>query len=85
MQAFLPCRKASADLPHHLHTGTAFMALDTIGDGVVDKGAYMQLSGLFTPDSDGDYEFGLACCGQGMLFLDSELLIDNWHNQTAGE
>ncbi len=37
-----------------------------------------RLSATFTPDSDGDWTFGLVAAGRARLLIDGELLIDNW-------
>ncbi|KAG6817889.1 hypothetical protein H0H87_001721 [Tephrocybe sp. NHM501043] len=36
----------------------------------------MRLTAKFTPDQDGDWEFGLSLAGQGNLFIDQKLVID---------
>ena len=37
------------------------------------------LSGIFTPDIDGIYEFGINATGKTKLFINGELVIDNWN------
>lgn len=45
----------------------------------------MQYSTKFTPDEDGDWEFGLAIAGSGNLFIDGKLAIDLSTNPVQGE
>lgn len=45
---------------------------------------YLDLEGFFTPEEDGDYEFGVSCLGTLQLFIDGELFIDNKTEQIAG-
>ncbi|KAG6888900.1 hypothetical protein C0992_007139 [Termitomyces sp. T32_za158] len=42
------------------------------------------LTAKFTPDQDGDWEFGLSIAGRGNLFLDQKLIID-LSNPVQGE
>lgn len=45
---------------------------------------WAEVEGLFTPDEDGEYEFGLTVFGTGKLYLDDEMLIDNETVQRSG-
>ncbi len=45
---------------------------------------WAEIEGYFTPEEDGDYEFGLTVHGTGKLYLDNELLIDNETSQRSG-
>jgi len=45
---------------------------------------WAEVEGFFTPDEDGDYEFGLTVFGTGKLYLDGEMLIDNETVQKSG-
>jgi beta-glucosidase len=38
---------------------------------------WAEVEGYYTPDEDGDYEFGLTVHGTGNLYLGDELLVDN--------
>jgi beta-glucosidase len=42
------------------------------------------LNARFTPDSDGDYQFGLTSAGLSRLFLNGLLVVDNWSLWTPG-
>ncbi|KAG7805909.1 hypothetical protein KL921_005222 [Ogataea angusta] len=46
---------------------------------------YCCLTSNFVPESDGLFDFGVSVYGTALLFLDDELIIDNLHNQKAGE
>jgi beta-glucosidase len=37
-----------------------------------------RLRATFTPDEDGDWTFGLVAAGRARLFIDDELIVDNW-------
>lgn len=45
---------------------------------------WAEVESFYTPDEDGDYEFGLTVFGTGKLYLDDELLIDNDTVQRSG-
>jgi beta-glucosidase len=45
---------------------------------------YGDFEGYFTPEEDGEYDFGLCISGTGKLFIDGKLLIDNETVQTPG-
>lgn len=45
---------------------------------------YVDITGSFTPEEDGLYDFGLTVQGTGRLFIDGKLLVDNVHNQRLG-
>lgn len=51
---------------------------------LIDDLYWAEVEGLYTPDEDGDYEFGLTVFGTGKLYLDDELLIDNETEQRSG-
>lgn len=46
---------------------------------------YAELSSLFVPEFDGEYEFGLAVFGTAKLYIDGELIIDNSTSQESGD
>lgn len=45
---------------------------------------WVEVEGFYTPDEDGDFEFGLTVFGTGKLYIDDELLIDNETVQQSG-
>lgn len=45
---------------------------------------YVDVEGIFTPEEEGTYEFGLTVQGTGQLFIDGKLIVDNVHNQRPG-
>ncbi len=52
----------------------------------VDPNAFtMRYTGSFTPDVSGVHGFGLLSFGKSRLYVDDELLIDNWDHQERGD
>ncbi|KAG7660389.1 BGL7 [[Candida] subhashii] len=51
---------------------------------VKDDLFYIDFEGEFTPDADGDYEFGVAVVGTAQLFIDGKLIVDNKTKQRFG-
>ncbi len=50
-----------------------------IGNVPVDGNRFSaRLHTNFTPDQDGEWTFGLVAAGRARLFIDDELVIDNW-------
>ena len=45
---------------------------------------YVDVEGLFVPEEEGTYEFGLTVQGAGQLFIDGHLVVDNVHDQRPG-
>ncbi|KAK0388796.1 hypothetical protein NLU13_5039 [Sarocladium strictum] len=45
---------------------------------------YCQCDGIFTPDETGLFDFGLGVEGTAKLYVDDELLVGNFENQTPG-
>lgn len=45
---------------------------------------YVDVEGIFTPEEEGNYEFGLTVQGTGQLFIDGVLIVDNVHDQRPG-
>lgn len=43
------------------------------------------LRGVFTPVRTGPFELGMAVSGKARLYLDDDLALEMWENQTAGE
>ena len=39
----------------------------------------------FTPTEDGDYHFGLASAGRSRLFVDDQLVVNNWDDWEPGD
>lgn len=46
---------------------------------------WIKWSATFTPDQDGEWDFGLVLAGQGQLLLDRKVIVDNSVNQKVGE
>ena len=45
----------------------------------------VRFRGSFTPDESGTHSFALTSAGRSRLFVDGELLIDNWTDPVRGE
>lgn len=45
---------------------------------------YADIEGYLTPEISGEYEFGLCVYGQGQLFVDGKLVVDNSTTQRQG-
>ena len=45
---------------------------------------YVDVEGVFVPEEDGIYDFGLTVEGTGRLFLDEKLVVDNATKQRPG-
>lgn len=45
---------------------------------------YVDIEGVYFPEEDGTYDFGLTVEGTARLFLDEELVVDNATNQRPG-
>jgi beta-glucosidase len=68
-----------------IHTVDTNMYLVDYYHPQLTEGLYWaEVEGFFTPDEDGDYEFGLAVFGTGKLYLDGEMLVDNETVQRSG-
>ena len=52
---------------------------------IIDPLWWAEVEGIFTPDQDGDYDFGLSVYGTGSLFIQGDLIIDNESKQRAGD
>lgn len=45
---------------------------------------YVDVEGVFIPEEEGTYEFGLTVQGTGQLFIDGKLIVENVHDQRPG-
>ncbi len=55
-----------------------------VGPGVNPGAFSARLSGTITPPASGDYTFALTSAGVSRLFVDGELVLDNWENMRPG-
>ncbi|OJD30775.1 beta-glucosidase [Diplodia corticola] len=46
---------------------------------------WMDLEGTLTPETSGEYIFGVSVCGTAKLFVGGELVVDNTENQRQGD
>lgn len=68
----------------HVDTTSLFFA-DYYHPCIKDPLWWAEVEGIFTPDQDGDYDFGLTVYGTGKLFIDGDLIVDNESKQQAGD
>jgi beta-glucosidase len=61
------------------------MWLGDIGPGVVPGQFSARLSGMFTASETGPYAFSLISTGLSRLFVNDQLVVDNWTNWQSGE
>jgi beta-glucosidase len=50
-----------------------------------DKPYYIDITGYFTPEEDGMYEFGVIVTGTALLYVNDELVVDNATVQRPGD
>lgn len=68
-----------------IHLSNTYMYLvDYYHPKLTEDLYWAEIEGYYTPDEDGDYEFGLTVHGTGKLYLDDELLVDNETVQRSG-
>ncbi|KAH8702146.1 beta-glucosidase [Talaromyces proteolyticus] len=67
----------------HLVNSTGFLA-DYKNTEVKSDLFYADMEGNFTPEEDGLYDFGVTVIGTGKLFVDGELVVDNFTKQRKG-
>lgn len=73
------------ELADHLHlTDSNMFLVDYVCDKLKGPLWYADFEGFFTPDQNGEYDFGLCINGTGKLFVDDRLLIDNETTQRPG-
>ena len=66
-------------------TDGELMWLEDVAPGVDPNSFSARLSGAFTPESSGHYQFGLVSAGLSRLYLDGQLLVDNWDAWRPGD
>ncbi|KAF7715299.1 Beta-glucosidase [Penicillium ucsense] len=65
-------------------TTTAFQFMDYNAPGLNRGLFWATLTGDFTPDASGFWEFGLSVFGTANFYIDDKLVIENTTNQTRG-
>lgn len=69
-----------------LYMDSAILALNDYKNPLIkDDLFYTKLEGLFYPEMDGVYEFGLTCHGTAELFVSGSSKIDNTRDQVPGD
>lgn len=61
------------------------MWLQEVAPGVDRGGFSARLNTRFTPTENGAYHFGLASAGLSRLFIDDQLVVDNWDHWEPGD
>lgn len=64
---------------------TFFQLLDYVNPDLNNDLFYAQMEGDFTPDESGEWEFAVAVHGIARLYLDDELVIDQFTKQERGD
>jgi beta-glucosidase len=65
---------------------TSFVLIgDYKNEKVKDYLFYVDVKGVFTPEQDGFYDFGLTTHGTAQLFIDGESVVDNSKDQIPGD
>lgn len=67
----------------HLVASTGFL-MDYVNPKIKSKTFYVDMEGLFMPEEDGLYDFGVTVVGTGRLLVDGEVVVDNTKNQKQG-
>lgn len=67
-----------------LETTSLFFA-DYYHPSIREELWWAEVEGIFTPDQDGDYDFGLTVYGTAKLFIEGHLIIDNETKQQPGD
>ncbi|KAF2836344.1 glycoside hydrolase family 3 protein [Patellaria atrata CBS 101060] len=49
------------------------------------NGYYADVEGILAPEESGMYDFGLTAAGKAKLWINDELVVDNWTKQTPAE
>lgn len=65
---------------------TTRMSLRWVGDAPIEGERFSaRLLGTLTPDRAGEWTLGLVAAGRSRLFLDDELVVDNWTSPEPGD
>ena len=64
---------------------TALFFADYYHPSIREELWWAEVEGIFTPDQDGDYDFGLTVYGTAKLFIEGHLVIDNETKQQPGD
>lgn len=67
----------------HLVASSGFL-MDYVNPKIKSMTYYVDMEGLFTPEDDGLYDFGVTVVGTGRLLVDGEVVVDNTKNQKQG-
>lgn len=80
-----PVKAADRKLLDTLHLSDSYMfVMDYKVPNYTSSTYYVDVEGVFTPEEEGTYDFGLTVQGTGQLFIDEKLIVDNVHDQRPG-
>ncbi|GJJ11758.1 hypothetical protein Clacol_005996 [Clathrus columnatus] len=75
----------STPLAEYVLNDNRILLNDFLPEGITDEWS-MVVKGIFTPvDYTGVFEFGLTVAGRGKLFVNDQLVVDNWTKQRQGD
>ncbi len=76
----------SGEVVHRAETeGSEIMWLQNVAPDVDRTQFSARLTTRFSPTEDGNYHVGLASAGRSRLFVDGQLLVDNWEDWEPGD
>lgn len=76
----------SGEVIHHGETrGSEIMWFQEVAPGLDKKRFSARLTTRFTATESGEYHFGLTSAGLSRLFVDDQLLVDNWQDWATGD
>lgn len=62
-----------------------FMWFNEVGPGIDPNSFSARFTTRFTPEESGEYQFSLVSAGLSRLFVDGQLVVDNWSNWQQGD
>jgi beta-glucosidase len=80
-----PASESNRELVDELHlVSSSGFLMDYVNPKIKSLTYYVDMEGLFTPEEDGVYDFGVTVVGTGKLLIDGEVVVDNTKNQRQG-
>jgi beta-glucosidase len=59
--------------------------INDVGPGVDARNFSARITGVYTPSESGPHTFSLTSSGLSKLYINGEMVIDNWTSQTRGD
>lgn len=87
MRLYSSLAPGSAPVCHFRRDASHVLLNDGVPSELADRGEFFGvLSGTWTASETGPYQFSVSVCGRARLFVDGQLVVDNWDVlQTPGE